>query len=256
KGGSRSRSGKGHSPSHTPTHAPTHTSPSHTPTHAPTPTHTTHTHTHSPHNTSSYEAGYNRAASSLRAALLRLDTGGLSSKAVVRNIFKSFEEEGGGGSGGGGAYSITSLHLKNFVLSPELGLFSEGGEGVGGMGAGGGGAGGGGSFRGTGGSISGSQVGSVAGTVGTAGTAASGTDDPRAARFASLLMEQIDINQDGCITLAELEAFLWPTHDKAVSRGGPTSDANQTEYREIGMVLDFTRRAVVIKFTQEYIFKW
>jgi hypothetical protein len=56
-----------------------------------------------------------------------------SSRAMVRNIFRTFEDtDGGGGGGVSSITAITALHLKNFVLSPELGLFTgrdEEGEG-------------------------------------------------------------------------------------------------------------------------------
>jgi Ca2+-binding EF-hand superfamily protein len=57
-------------------------------------------------------------------------------------------------------------------------------------------------------------------------------------KYAELLMEQIDINGDGSVSIPELEAFLFPPH--LTASDGPSG----TDAREIGVVIDFTRTAV------------
>lgn len=136
-----------------------------------------------------YEMSYNKAASDLRAALLHLDADESNSKLMVRNIFRKLDVHENG--------ELTAQELKNFVLSPELGLFE--------------------------------------------------VDDPRALKYATLLMEQIDINGDGSVSMSELETFLWPPHMNTADHNatGPgIYSAASADFKEIGMILDFTRLAV------------
>jgi Ca2+-binding EF-hand superfamily protein len=66
-------------------------------------------------------------------------------------------------------------------------------------------------------------------------------NDPRALKYATLLMEQIDINGDGSVSLTELETFLFPPH---MGAAGAEGQAGGGDVREIGVVIDFTRTAV------------
>eukprot|EP01034_Spumella_vulgaris_P042709 gene42709-52983_t len=52
-------------------------------------------------------------------------------------------------------------------------------------------------------------------------------------RIVNLLMEQLDLNRDGTVTVAELEGFLWPPN------------ASDGDYHELGYVIECTRKAAM-----------
>lgn len=68
-------------------------------------------------------------------------------------------------------------------------------------------------------------------------------DDSFCDKFCELILEQIDVNRDGNVSLDELEDFLFPTSP----HGSPSkASKEQTDgHFETGIVLDFARRALI-----------
>ena len=135
-----------------------------------------------------HNVDYNDMASRLRQTLMRLggDGGDHNAKIIVRKIFKSLDNDGDG--------NLSSEELRQFVESPELGLFDEHmwGEGM-------------------------------------------HVDISRKDQYVDMLVEQIDINRDGSVSLAELEDFIFP----ATAAEGKGDSARP----EVGLMIQLTRKA-------------
>ncbi len=139
----------------------------------------------------SFAQSYNETVQAVRDELLKLVDDTRSQRQIVREIFARIDENGSG---------VLTLHeMKEFLLSPEIGLFHNN-------------------------DMNDDSTQSLAACE----------------KFSQMILEQLDINRDGNVSVTELEDFLFPDyrdHEISGDRGYVPNEA--------GVVLDLVRRELI-----------